>query len=611
MKYPQKNKSESSLKAKIEKFVSHAAGSNLSEIQGWLDDDLKIANLHRNLKQEQHVFTLLSPDATKSINSFFHPPKVSINDKEVELSELIKTNTNNGVLIKGRLGQGKSILLKYLHFLEMNMGSTLPIFIELRKIKNPSFILESATDKLINMGLPCSNKLFLFLLTEGYISLFLDGFDELPLDERNEFNQSISDLCSKYQHSKILVTTRPDTEICKNVNFKGFEISLLKIEDISPFILKTLIKQPVLAKEILSKIKKSNEFDFDVLDTPLLLTWFINVYKRRLKIPKTKLGFYEDLFSAILSKHDGFKESYNRAAKSKLSDDEIKTVLCLLCYLIRKAEERTFSLSSIKAHIRTALNACDFKDISSVDYLYDLTHVTCLLKLDGLDYEFIHESVAQYFSACFIKGSSENNAKIFYSGKLNSWKIFEEEFKFLKEIDPIRYTEHFYIPSILSVIKPIKAGGYAVEEAFMRSYIGNTELVCLQTDTDSVNLLKKDLGVLLIPMPNFNYVLNSLKGNKELIKILVMDPTNFLKDTILKSTQLLSEFGFILNNKEGLTYEKEFLAHFGAVSVLKRLKLKHAVEKVMRTSVIKVMSDELNKANLLLEKEKNKGGLFE
>ncbi|GIU49377.1 hypothetical protein TUM4438_32890 [Shewanella sairae] len=182
-----------------------------------------------------------------------------------------------------------------------------------------------------------------------------------------------------------------------------------------------------LAAPIISKIKESKEFDFSVLDTPLMLTWFIIIYNKKFKIPKTKLGFYEDLFGAILSRHDGLKESYNRASKSRLNDDEIKEVFSALCYITRKSQDSLFNFEEIKDYIRQALNITGYIKVESSDYLYDLTNVTCLLKKDGLDYEFIHESVAQYFSAHFIKETSEENAIEFYTSRIKNCKIFEDE----------------------------------------------------------------------------------------------------------------------------------------------------------------------------------------
>ena len=609
MSYPNKNKPEGYLKNNIEKFIKNAAGSNLSEIQNWLNSTGVITHLHKNLKKEQNVFTLLSPEISKSINSFFHPPKISLAEKEILLDSLLKTNDKNGILIKGRLGQGKSILLKYLHFLELNTGCSLPIFLELRKIKSPSLIIKSATEKIESMGLTCSNKLFTFLLNEGHISLFLDGFDELPLDARDEFNQSLSKLCTKYSQSKILVTTRHDTEICKNSNFVGFNISLLKKADIAPFVKKTLAKQS-LAESILAKIEESDEFDFDVLDTPLLMTWFITVYKRRLKIPKTKLGFYEDLFSAILSRHDGFKESYNRATKSKLLDDEIKSVFCALCYLTRKAEVSIFSENVILSFIQQALNASNFKNVSASDYLYDLTHVTCLLKKDGLDYEFIHESVAQYFSASFIKSTSERNAIKFYTHRLDAWKVFEEELKFLSEIDPIRYNEYFYIPSIMKVLKRLNDDNYILQDGFIRSYLGGTELACLKTKSDTVSLLKNPEGVILITIPTFSYVLYSSRIDENFNIKLMMPPSKFLREKILNSSDLLTSFSRIISKKEEFSLEGDNYIYYGAVAILKKLKLKHAIESEMSDNVIKIMLTKLKKAEALINQEKEKGSLF-
>ncbi|BCE03611.1 hypothetical protein [Marinicellulosiphila megalodicopiae] len=127
------------------------------------------------------------------LNSFFYPPKVEgSNRKLISLNEIININDANGILITGSLGQGKSILLKYLQFLELNTGHSIPIFIELRKIKDPDSMINEACKKINMLGLSCSLKLFSFLLGEGKLSIFMDGFDETPLEKREDFNSKIS-----------------------------------------------------------------------------------------------------------------------------------------------------------------------------------------------------------------------------------------------------------------------------------------------------------------------------------------------------------------------------------------------------------------------------------
>ncbi|HDV0902062.1 TPA: NACHT domain-containing protein [Vibrio fluvialis] len=595
------NKPFEYLKYNISKFTAKAAGTNLSEIQDWLSDISLIEKFHTNIKKEQEVFTLLSPEKAKMIGSFFHPPKVLCADNnETRIENLININGKSGILIQGRLGQGKSILLKYLQFLELNTGNTLPIFLELRKIKNSAQITSEARSKLNLLGLPASRKLFDFLLSEGRVSLFLDGFDELSLEDRLQFNDSLSEICLKYPSVKLLVTSRYNTEVSTNTNFKKYSISLMKEEDIAPFI-KKILNDESLFNPIISKISESDQFDFEVLDTPLLITWFIVVYNRRLKIPKTKLGFYEDLFLAILSRHDGFKGSYNRPTKSKLSDDEIKSVFCALCYVTRKAEIRVFSSDEIKSYVQQALNICEFHSISAGDFVYDLTHVTCLLKQDGLEYEFIHESVVQYFSASFLKSITEENAIEFYSNRISDWAKFEGELGFLSQIDKYRYVSHFYMPSIQMLLRE-NDGKRTVKNSSVTELFSSS--IILVPDLE----FGEDSPIVVV-FPSKNYVLRQLWGEEVNITF-GAQATKFVKESIIKDSNNFKTLRHIFSSNDAMVVGKIIYCSFN--KYIENSSLTTEFVEFIKADIDKdiVLALEKSEQVISLEKKKKQGGLF-
>lgn len=595
------NKPFEYLEYNISKFTAKAAGTNLSEIQDWLSDISLIEKFHTNIKKEQEVFTLLSPEKAKMIGSFFHPPKVLCADNnETRIENLININGKSGILIQGRLGQGKSILLKYLQFLELNTGNTLPIFLELRKIKNAAQIISEARSKLNLLGLPASRKLFDFLLSEGRVSLFLDGFDELSLEDRLQFNDSLSEICLKYPSVKLLVTSRYNTEVSTNTNFKKYSISLMKEEDIAPFI-KKILNDESLFNPIISKISESDQFDFEVLDTPLLITWFIVVYNRRLKIPKTKLGFYEDLFLAILSRHDGFKGSYNRPTKSKLSDDEIKSVFCALCYVTRKAEIRVFSSDEIKSYVQQALNICEFHSIAAGDFVYDLTHVTCLLKQDGLEYEFIHESVVQYFSASFLKSITEENAIEFYSNRISDWAKFEGELGFLSQIDKYRYVSHFYMPSVQMLLRE-NDGKRTVKNSSVTELFSSSIILVpdLEFDEDSP---------IVVVFPSKNYVLRQLWG-EEVNVTFGAQATKFVKESIIKDSNNFKTLRHIFSSNDAMVVGKIIYCSFN--KYIENSSLTTEFVEFIKADIDKDIVLALEKSEQVIssEKKKKQGGLF-
>lgn len=596
---PKINKPVSYLKENIASFISRAAGTNLSEIQGWLADEVAVDRFHSNIKKEQEVYTLLSPEKSKKIRNFFHSPKLLCPDgKTTSIEKLLETG-GGGVLINGRLGQGKSILLKYLQFLELNTGKTLPIHLELRKIRDGHDLVESACNKINSQGLTCSNKLFRFLMNEGRVTLFLDGFDEISLELRDSFNSSLSELCTSYPKLKVIVTSRHNTEISRNSNFVAYNISLLKKEDLAPYV-KKILSNDTLSRPILSKILESDDFDYSVLDTPLMITWFIVVYNKRIKIPKTKLGFYEDLFSAILSRHDGFKDAYNRASRTKLADDELKMVFCALCYMARRKQKRIFTDAEVADYIRQALNVSGYKGVKSEDYLYDLTHVTCLMKRDGLDYEFIHESIAQYFSAFFIKCQMEANAKEFYTKRIGNWEKFDGELSFLCVIDKIRYNQFFYIPSILRVMG--REGRY-IKRTAMQELYSSTFIITRESTSDKEFILNT---IVIVPVSD-DYVIKTIRneGRGEDFEEL---PDLFVKNCFSNDARFISRLKDAYKSESAgrtgmFSYcgFADFLADIGELDNFLNF---------VQPKLQSIFHLELRNSQKLIESEEQKGSLF-
>jgi hypothetical protein len=600
-----RNKPIKRFKTTIESSCKNASGSNLAEIQSFLCNPQKINRLHNNLKKEQQITTLLAPETPKNLNSFFYPLKVitSTFQQPKSLKDLIKINGTHGILINGKLGQGKSILLRYLQFLELNTGTSIPIFVELRKVKGAGSLITYCNQTLINLGFECSNKLFIFLLSEGYLSLFFDGYDEIPLDERDSFNVELSRICNGYPLTKVIVTSRENTEITTNKNFKNYTIASLDKQEL-PLLIKRILGTEEVYSPILKRIDKSSEFDFTVLDSPLLVTWFIIVYNKRLKIPKTKLGFYEDLFEAILSRHDGMKESHNRDSKSQLTDDEIKYIFCCICFLIRKDEITTFSKTGITKYIRKALNICNFEKIKPADYLYDLTHITCLLKMDGLEYEFIHESIVQYFSASFIANSTEDNVKEFYSNRVRDWKIRESELLFLEKIDAVRFYRYFYIPSFWDFMgyKSVLPDQLIVEKKHIEK-IFPSPVCALKRD-------KENSFVGCFPLSSIdNYIVADLSVTSSTSRV-GQSVDEFVNKKVLpaaiKDFQKFDEF-----ISEHLLFKNESFSYLRLLDILHNQKLTHVFYEYLKEPVRSKLSEKLIYALNLIENEAKKKDLYD
>lgn len=590
----------------VESFQKKAVGSNRAELQKLLANKSEVQRLHSNLKKEQEVTTLLAPETPKKLHKFFYPLRViASNTSKVKKPEsLLWENGSHGTLINGRLGQGKSILLRFLQYLELNEGKTIPIFIELRKVKGAGSLLIECNEILGRLGFKCSNKLFYFMLSQGYLSLFFDGFDEISLDERNRFNEEFTTICQTYPEARLFVTSRENTEITNNKLFKNFEIAPLEKREL-PLFIRRILGGGENCAPILRKIEESDDFDYSVLDSPLLATWFLIVYNKRLKIPKTKLGFYEDLFDAILSRHDGMKESHNRDSLSKLSDEEIKSVFCCVCFLVRKDEKSEFTKNEILDYVRKALNACDFENIKSSDYLYDLTHITCLLKRDGLDYEFIHESIAQYFSASFIFNATEENAKTFYTARLDDWKISASELQFLEQIDSVRFYKYFYIPNVKDFlgVEEMEVGSVVSLDKFHAIRIFSSPVVALNN---------RESNQFVTTLPGTftdDYIFHDLTMNRYFSSVHRASDIFFEKNVLPKLKADPDYFSSLITKHQRVE-TKSFL-YIDLDGLLRHFKLYHDYYESLKVTLENIIQLRVDSAFNAIEKERKKSGLYE
>lgn len=141
---------------------------------------------YNKLSALAQVRTINEFDKSVSLYDFYVPPTVtSIENKNYKFTvqSLEDFASPKKVLISGIVGQGKSILMKKLALEESFKGDKFPIFIELRDLEERES-LESYIHKNMTISLGIEgHKLLSYLLKEGKVTLFFDGFDEIKIEE--------------------------------------------------------------------------------------------------------------------------------------------------------------------------------------------------------------------------------------------------------------------------------------------------------------------------------------------------------------------------------------------------------------------------------------------
>ena len=444
-----------------------------------------------------------------------------------------------------------------------------------------------------------------YLYKKGFISIFLDGYDEIKYIKRTEFNDSINNLINFSDNKNIFITSRFDTEIERLSFLTKYQIKPLTVEEYPNFIRCILKNNLNEAHLIIKKLKESIEFNADILTTPLLISWFIMVFRGGKTIPKTKIGFYKELFRTILSTHDGDKGSFYRERKSNLSDEQLEEVLGAFCYLIKNDSVSDMDKERVIHYIKLAINHSNVGNVSPNDYLTDLTKVTCLLVKDGFKYGFIHESVASYFSARFIKNTIEENSNKFYLKADSNWEKWGEELNFLYYIDKYRFHKFMIIPSISQLSEESE------EEIFKNKKISVLKKQSIRSIfNDSI------LSVVLVENKNFiisgfykptlsftcHFIFNGGHYNHCETDKLIHD---FIVQSYKGSDFFKEELTSMVKDQDKLkTYYYEFM------DVLAKASHIQLFNKFITIKVISKMNQTLKESFDILSKEKSKGDIF-
>jgi hypothetical protein len=250
----------------------------------------------------------------------------------------------------------------------------------------------------------------------------------------------------------------------------------------------------------------------------------------------------------------------------------------------------TFSQAKIKEYIQKALNIESFKNVKPLDYLYDLIHVTCLVKMDGLDYEFFHDSVTQYFSACFIASSTDENVKKFYKNQDNI-AVMEDELMFLEELDKYRYLKYFLKPRIEVLLT-----GESINSDILKLMLINSHLCFDKRDDNNFFMLVyiKSYETKKIFEVNGN---DTLQISASFVLKKVVEDNKHNREIF---SSLFEEFD--INVGRFIFVE---LSRF-----LKVFKFTHEFYEILKEVLFDYVADNLNKVNAVITKEDKKEDLF-
>lgn len=408
--------------------------------------------LDSSLKRHSKVKTILYREVPVNLEDFYVHSDVKYRTNEISIKnidDLLKIS--NSIIITGTAGAGKSTFMKYLFVNTVKGQNYIPLHIELRNLNNSNISLKDYIYNSLTIGgFNLEREYFFTSLESGKFIIFLDGYDEIDNNRKDEITKELIDIKDQYSKNSFIVFSRPDSTFVSWSNFTEIKLQPLSkdkaIELINKLDYDSEIKEKFLSELDQRLYNQHKSF----VSNPLLLTIMIMTFNQFAEIPDKMHLFYEQAFDTLYSKHDATKTGYKRVMDSNLAKDEFQKVLSCFSLLSYSKGDYNFDSSKIESYLEQTkkLVGIEFK---SESYLNDLIKSVCLLLQDGFIYTFSHRTFQEYFASKYLV-TLKDETLLRMLPKITQTSNTDKVLDILFELDKDRVEELLIIP-VLTELK--------------------------------------------------------------------------------------------------------------------------------------------------------------
>ncbi|MDF5691762.1 NACHT domain-containing protein [Aquirufa aurantiipilula] len=365
---------------------------------------------YRTYKRVSIINTLVFNNSQRFIKDIYSPLTLIQKTEEKEIKHKIQSfpsellNKYEKLLITDNAGMGKSTLVKKIFLDTIDEKKGIPLLIELRRLSKEKTIIAEIQEQLNSLAKDFNNSLLLELLTEGGFVIFLDGYDEIPLSDREIVTADLQSFISKATNNTFILTSRPENALKGFGDFQEVKIEPLKKKEAFE-LLRKYDKQGPVSTLLIKKLEETDMANIsEFLTNPLLVSLLFTAFQHKQTIPFKKHIFYRQVYDANFESHDLTKgDSYTHDKYTKLEIDDFHRVLRHIGYSCLKDNQRIeFNKDEILALIRKAKIFCVDLNFNESDFLKDLLSTVPLFTQDGNYFRWAHKSLQEYFAAQFI-----------------------------------------------------------------------------------------------------------------------------------------------------------------------------------------------------------------
>lgn len=270
--------------------------------------DISLSALFESINYSNDLFSFFSAD-----------------EKMIPYKNLFKSKRSK--IIIGNPGAGKSLLVKQAmcKILSKDLGQfesnyvyeTIPFRIELfkfnkdRKGNGIEYYLYNNLKNTLGLSW-ITDELIFNILTIHETLVFFDGLDEIfDIHERIEVRDLIENFTNKYDKSISIVTSR--FESYEEVSFPTITFDTIEILDFDEGQIHDYVhkwydieeaNETTRIEEVKNCLDQLSRVDKELINSPLLLSLILILYRNQLDIPTTKLEIYESCANTLIETRD-------------------------------------------------------------------------------------------------------------------------------------------------------------------------------------------------------------------------------------------------------------------------------------------------------------------
>jgi len=312
--------------------------------------------------------TLVFGNQQKKLEDFYYPLNLECS-LDISLKKKIAVNTlqyedsflpeYKKVIIVDNGGMGKSTIMKWLFLSVIKQRKGIPIFIELRRLKDKKTIIDEIISELNPIDESLEKEVITKLIAQGNFVFFFDGYDEISDGDREFVTSDLQNFISKSTNNLFIMTSRPETALNTFSDFREFSVKKMTKEEAFELI-KKIGNNSDKSLRLIKKIEENDIQNIDeFLQSPLLVSLLFKKFEHRENIPLLLQEFYYDVFEALFQDHDLTKgDSYTRNKKTKLTFSEFFQVLRELSFYTLKKNEIEYNDAVLAKYLSKSQNDC-------------------------------------------------------------------------------------------------------------------------------------------------------------------------------------------------------------------------------------------------------------